>query len=175
MFKSYSKQVPLSTCKTAHVSFDNIQYMSKVRTSTSTSESQHASPDSTPLKPDTIKHLLPASSSRVNSSELASVTLLRETLAKAVGFQQTEFLVKHIHKLSNNKVHIQRLQKSPFIDPGESATMKLNQRNKTPSIPPQNYSDIWHIDIGYGPCTSIGGISITLTLTLTLHHIKQMT
>ena len=42
--------------------------------------------------------------------------------------------------------------------------MPSKKRNTTPSNPPPNYSDIWHVDIGYGPTTAIGGIRYCLML-----------
>ena len=42
----------------------------------------------------------------------------------------------------------------------------INSRrcNTKPSTPPEHYSDCWHMDIEYGPCTSIGGICFCLLL-----------
>ena len=144
-----------SASKLATVNFDEIQYMSKIHLKPPAAK-DIATPSDMPTAST------PASSNRIPSSEPVSVTLSRDNLSKAVGFRQTDFLIKHLPQLSNQKVHIQRLPKSPFIDPGETASMKSRKKNKDPLKIPSTYSDTWHIDIGYGPCTSIGGYKYVL-------------
>jgi hypothetical protein len=99
---------------------------------------------------------------RVSSAEPGALSISRDNLAKAVGFRHTSQLIKHFHTLGTKHVHIQSQERAPFLDPGDTATMNSRRRNTTPSTPPPNYSDIWHIDIGYGPCTSIGGVKYVL-------------
>ncbi len=64
-------------------------------------------------------------------------------------------------KLASTPISIRR-DTNPRIDPGEVASMKSSRRNTTPSNLPNHYSDVWHLDIGFGPCTAIGGIKYTL-------------
>jgi transposase InsO family protein len=71
---------------------------------------------------------------------------------------------KHIHELGNKTVQIQHINQQLSIDPGDTATMQLRRRNTMPSTKPEKYSDIWHADIGFGPCAAIGGIHYTLML-----------
>ena len=105
---------------------------------------------------------LPTSSVTVPLSTPASVTISCNNLAKLVGFHQTEYLIQHMPTLSNKKIPVQCLEKSPFIDPGEVASMNAKKSNKTPLPIPSKYSDVWHLDIGFGPCTSIGGMKYIL-------------
>ena len=53
---------------------------------------------------------------------------------------------------------------NPITDWGAVSTINSSQRNTTLSKPPPKYSDMWHMDIGYGPCAAIGGIRYTLLL-----------
>jgi dUTPase len=99
---------------------------------------------------------------RTNLSEPNVVSISHDNLAKAVGFRHTNQLIKHFHTLGTKHVHIQHQERPPFLDPGDTATMNSKRRNTSTSTPPPNYSDIWHIDIGYGPCTSIGGVKYVL-------------
>ena len=138
------------------VTFDDLQFISKIHPA-------HQSPLQQANTSIYIKNdKLPISSDKVASSVPESVTISRDNLAKAVGFRQTDFLIQHLPNISNKKLHIQALEKSPFIDPGEVASMDARQSNKKSSRIPSKYSDIWHIDIGYGPCTSIGGMKYVL-------------
>jgi hypothetical protein len=66
-----------------------------------------------------------------------------------------------MHHLSSTPISILR-DSNPRIDPGEVATMNSSRRNMTSSAPPSHYSDVWHMDIGFGPCAAIGGIRYTL-------------
>ena len=83
-----------------------------------------------------------ACSHKVPVSEPALVTISRETLAKSVGFKNTDFLVKQMPHLSTKQLHVQQVQHPPFLDPGQAASMDLRQRNKTQLPPLQHYSDI---------------------------------
>jgi hypothetical protein len=69
-----------------------------------------------------------------------------------------------MHKLGTKHVQIQNLPATESIDDGETASIHSSRRNTTPSLPPKAYGDVWHMDIGYGPCTAIGGIKYTLIL-----------
>ncbi len=93
----------------------------------------------------------------VNSATPNRLVLSHEAIHRAIGFTNATTLLKNIHKTGKGNVHIQNLQQPHHLDPGEVASLKSKQRNTTPLQPPPNYSDIWHMDIGFGPCTAIGG------------------
>mmetsp|Transcript_15541 Transcript_15541/g.22158 ORF Transcript_15541/g.22158 Transcript_15541/m.22158 type:complete len:117 (+) Transcript_15541:568-918(+) len=46
----------------------------------------------------------------------------------------------------------------------ERATMNSKKRNTKKSDLPKNYSNIWHMDIVYGPCVAIAGVKYALLL-----------
>ena len=127
---------------------------------------------SLPSDPIFKNHVLPQQSDRttplttppvdtVNSALPQVVTLSRDNIRRATGFLKSESLIKHIKTLGKRTVHIQNLPRDPAIDPGEYASMKKSRKstnNPTVRAPGEN----WHVDIGFGPCTAIGGIKYTL-------------
>jgi dUTPase len=122
-----------------------------------------------PIDPN--KHISPSPSLTTPRSTLPSdsvnaalpkvITMTRQCLLQSIGFRQPDHLLKHMRSLSSTPVRLQR-DSSPQLDAGETATMHSSRRNTTPSSPPSSYSDVWHLDIGYGPCSAIGGIRYTL-------------
>ena len=104
----------------------------------------------------------PPASDRVNSAQPKKVSMSKDVLRRSIGFLSTQPLLKHIDDISENTVKIQQFSDSPTIDPGMAASIKARRRNKTPSNIPKHYSDVWHLDIGYGPCTAIGGVRYAL-------------
>jgi hypothetical protein len=69
----------------------------------------------TPLPMDTINSALPK-----------RVTMSRDFLHRAIGFQNSQVLLKNIHKLGDKSVQIQNLPQSYTIDIGETALIKSN-------------------------------------------------
>jgi hypothetical protein len=114
--------------------------------------------------PETTPLFTPLPVDIVNNALPKRVTLSRESLHRAIGFQNPGVLLKNIHRLGTKSVQIQNLQQSDTIDPGEMASPNSARRNTRPLPSPDNYSNIWHMDIGYGPNASIGGIKYTLLL-----------
>ena len=108
-----------------------------------------------------IRHI-PIPVDTVNASLPKNIVMSRDALHRAIGFQNSTVLLKNIHKLGTKSVTIQNLPKVEQVDPGETASMHSSRRNTTAKSIPTSYSDIWHMDIGYGPETSIGGIRYTL-------------
>ena len=98
---------------------------------------------------------------RVNSSIPKVVTMTRDCLMQSIGFRKPDSIIKNMKHLASTPIRLER-DNNPRIDPGTTASMKASRRNTTPSSPPTSYSDVWHLDIGYGPCTAIGGIKYTL-------------
>ena len=100
----------------------------------------------------------------VNKSLPSHITLSQDSLKRSIGFLNPSTLIKHIHQLGNKNVSIQRLPSAESLDPGETSSIHKARKNKTPLQQPSKYGDIFHMDIGYGPETSIGGIKYTLLL-----------
>jgi hypothetical protein len=125
----------------------------------------HIEDDNLESCPTTVKQIPPIPVDMVNHALPKRVTMTREGLHQAIEFQNPNLLIKHLHKLGNKDTfHLQNMPKVSHIDPGEVASINAMRRNDTPSQRPPKYGDIWHMDIGFGPDTSIGGIRYTLLL-----------
>ena len=98
----------------------------------------------------------------VNMAQAKKQVLSRETLLQSTGFLSTDNIIKYIDNISTGSVQIASMPRNPLMDPGETATMKSTRKSKKESTTKHKYSNMWHIDIGFGPCTSIGGIRYTL-------------
>ena len=101
---------------------------------------------------------------RVNAALPNVVTVTRDHLHRSLGFRDLEPIIKAIPTFAAPTLHVQRVPRNPFIDPGEVASLKAANRNTSPSTPPRNYGDIWHADIGFGPGRAIGGVNYALLL-----------
>jgi hypothetical protein len=99
---------------------------------------------------------------RANSALPKVVTMSQDDLFRSIGFLHTGPLLKHISKLGNKSVQIQSLSPNPTLDPGSTASIRSWQKTKQSLEKPQHYGDVWHVDIGFGPCTAICGIKYTL-------------
>ena len=111
--------------------------------------------------PSTMPTIPTSPTARVNSSIPKVVTMTRDCLLQSIGFRKPDSIIKNMKHLASTSIQLERDQ-NPRIDPGETASMKASRRNTSPSTPSLSYSNVWHLDIGYGPCTAIGGIKYTL-------------
>jgi dUTPase len=118
--------------------------------------SKHTSPSPSLTTPRS-----PLPSDSVNAALPKVVTMTRQCFLQSIGYRKPDHLLKHMSSLASTPISIQR-DSSPRLDPGETATMRSSCCNTTPSTPSSSYSNVWHLDIGYGPCTAIGGIRYTL-------------
>ena len=100
----------------------------------------------------------------VNMSEPKHLHMSHDHLLQSIGFLKPKKLLKHINEISDGTTTFSEMPRQPKLDPGEVATMPSKKRNTKPSPPPKEYSDIWHMDIGFGPCTAIGGARYALLL-----------
>jgi hypothetical protein len=66
--------------------------------------------------------------------------------------------------LKSHPGHSIRIQKdkNPTIPQGTTATLRSKQYNTTPLAIPPHVGDVWHLDIGYRPRTTIRGVKYTL-------------
>jgi hypothetical protein len=129
---------------------------------------QMSTPETPPTtaanQPDTVPTIQPQPLpvDRANSALPKVTTLSQDDLSQSIGFLQTGPLLKHIHQLGTKSIHVQSLSPNPTLDPGSMASIRPAKKTKQSLDKPTNYGDIWHIDIGFGPCTGIGGIKYTL-------------
>ena len=101
---------------------------------------------------------------RVNSALPKVVSLTRDRIRQATGYVKSDALIKNIKNLGTNSVQVNRIFNETRLDEGSTASMRATNRNTTPVQLPRQYSDAWHMDIGFGPCTAIGGVTHCLYL-----------
>lgn len=102
---------------------------------------------------------------RVNNTTAKHLRKTQDNIAQAIGFLKPDKLIKNISTLGNGTVSISGLTRNPKVDPGETASIRKAKRNlQHKSKVPKTFSEIWHMDIGYGPCTGIGGYRYCLLL-----------
>jgi deoxyuridine 5'-triphosphate nucleotidohydrolase len=156
-FIQVTNQLPPSTRKGGFGSTNSSSPPTSVRLATKAKEGHQLSPNSL-ITPSSIVH--PPASASVNAATPKTVTMTKEDLSRSIGFRKVKDLLKHMKSISSTKLNISR-DETPRIDPGETASIKSSKRNTTPLSIPDNIGDVWHVDIGFGPCSSIGGYKYT--------------
>ena len=99
----------------------------------------------------------------INKSLPVKQRIDKKYLEQATGSSNIESIIQHMPTVSTQSLTVSP-DVNPILDWGQVSTINSNRRNTKPSKPPPNYSDVWHMDIGYGPCASIGGYRYTLLL-----------
>jgi deoxyuridine 5'-triphosphate nucleotidohydrolase len=160
-FLQVSKVLPPSSRTGGFGSTDKLNESSIVRlakTHNQENDEHQSSPQSLTLPSTIVK---PPASASINSATPKIITMTKETLDRSLGFRRVNDFLKHMKTVSTPTLKIQKDQ-SPKLDPGETASMKSSRRNTQPLEIPANIGDVWHLDIGFGPCPSIGGYKYTL-------------
>ena len=99
---------------------------------------------------------------KVNPATKAKIHMTKDDLSQSIGFLKPDKFKKNLKSLGDGNFSVSQLERNPKLDPGETASIKAMRRNTKAESPATAYSDLWHMDIGYGPCRSIGGYSHTL-------------
>jgi hypothetical protein len=61
-----------------------------------------------------------------------------------------------------------------ILDPGNFATLKKKDRNTTPVPRPNNFGDVIHLDIVFGPEISVGNVHYGLLCVDRFSHMTYM-
>ena len=78
----------------------------------------------------------------------------------ATGYSKSDPLIRHIKELGDGSVKIRQHQYDvDKLNVGATPSMRRVNGNKKPAKEPQIISAEWHMDIVFGPCTAIGGIT----------------
>ena len=99
---------------------------------------------------------------KVNMSLPATARYSQDFLAHTTGYYNNKNIIKYINQTTKNNVQITKQDGPPLSDEGQTATLRSKRRNTKPSTKQLQYSDVWHIDIGFGPTSAIGGIRYCL-------------
>ena len=147
-------ETSVTTTKTSHISTTAANQDHHSDNKKNTSDSNQASAQTPPILP----------TEKLNSSIPSKIKLSRDFVAQATGYHKSNMLMKYFDQVSTPNVTIDSIAKSEILVDGETATLKSKKKNKTPGNLPKHFSDVWHMDIVYGPCAAIGGIKYALLL-----------
>ena len=123
----------------------------------------HPVPTSKSKSPSIATPVPPAENS-VNHSLPKTASYTKDFVAQATGFYNNDNIIKYLPLTGCDNITITKSQAPPLSDEGFTATMRSRRRNTKPTTTKYNYSDVWHMDIGFGPTTAIGGIRYSLLL-----------
>ena len=132
-------------------------------TSSSLSMAHPKLPTTSDKTRSSVSSITPSSSSSISAALPKTMSMTRESLLQSIGFLQPDKLLKNLKTLTNMKLTLET-DNNPKLDSGSTASLRSSNKNKVPNAAPPNVGDVWHMDIGFGPCTAIGGIKYTLLL-----------
>ena len=103
---------------------------------------------------------------KVNSTTSKQVQKTIDNISQSIGFLKPEKLLRNLKDLGTGSVTVSGLSRNPKDDAGETASIRQPRKTKEKTAPkvPEHFSDCFHMDIGFGPCTAIGGVRYTLLL-----------
>ena len=121
------------------------------------------------LDTDSLSHTLdhtplPLPCTSVPSNTPKHIRFTHDRLLKNIGFLSNPKLHKSIPMAAQPTISIQDFDRNPTLNPGEIASLRAADRNKSPSPLPERAGDLFHCDIGFGPTSAIGRASYCLTL-----------
>ena len=123
----------------------------------------HPIPPDKPTQPATTRPNAPilCRVDRVNSALPQRMTMSVETFRMAKGYSKSDPLIKNIKNLSTSTVHVRRqCYDIDKLDTGATPSICRVNSNKDPLREPNSTTGAeWHMDIVFGPCTVIGGIT----------------
>ena len=111
----------------------------------------------------------------INKSLPATASYNMDFISQSTGYYNNTNFVKYLPTTGLPNITIKMNDVPPLSDEGHTATMRSRRRNTTPSTTHHlKYSDIWHVDIGFGPTTAIGGIRYCLMLVDKATRMRRM-
>ena len=110
----------------------------------------------------------------INKSLPKTARYSQDFLAHATGYYNNKNIIKYIKDTSLPNVTITKQDGPPISDEGYTATLRSKRRNTKPSTARLNYSDVWHMDIGFGPTSAIGGIRYCLMMVDKATRYRRM-
>ena len=95
---------------------------------------------------------------KANTSLPSVITMSRDDLRHALGWRNIDKVMKHLTAIAKPTIHIADPTPEPMESIGPVSTVDKRRANTTPVLPPQQYADVFHMDIVYGTGKAIGGI-----------------
>jgi hypothetical protein len=103
-----------------------------------------------------------------------TISMTEDQLRACVGFCRVDVIRKHLNDLYQPILKLDRLPEDAILDPGFYASMKKKNRNTTPVSRPQQFGDVFHLDIVFGPELSIGNIHYGLLCVDRYSHMSYL-
>jgi hypothetical protein len=97
-----------------------------------------------------------------------------DCLHSCVGFRCIDTRKKHMKSLFQPSVTLDSVPPDAILDPGNFATLKKKDRNTTPVPRPNNFGDVIHLDIVFGPEISVGNVHYGLLCVDRFSHMTYM-
>jgi len=108
-------------------------------------------------------------------SSLPSRKTFSEDLVHAsVGFRWIDTIKHHLHELYQSTVNLYNLPADAVLDSGDVSTMHKVPRNTTPVVCPSQFTDVIHMDIGFGLEMSLGNVHYGLIFTDRYSHMTYI-
>lgn len=95
----------------------------------------------------------------------SKITFSEDMVRASVGFRRSDTIKRHLPDLYQPTVLLDNLPADAILDSGDLSTMPKVPHNTTPVERPQNFADVIHMDIVFGPEISIGNIHYGLLFT----------
>jgi len=93
------------------------------------------------------------------------MTYTEDFIRASVGFCHIDTIKSHLSDLYQSTVSIDSLPPDAVLHPGDFSTMKKSARNTNPVPRPDNFGDVMHMDIVFGPDVALGNIHYGLLFT----------
>ena len=153
-------------CADDEVSIQTEKTTNMSQTSSNCTENTKTNPENQSQSEEDLSENTPPilPNEKCNSSIPQHLSFSKDFVAQAIGYHKLNLLLKYFNRVALPNVSIRSTDKSEVLTDGDTATMKSKKRNLTPSKLPEKYSDVWHMDIVYGPCIAIAGVKYALLL-----------
>jgi hypothetical protein len=111
-------------------------------------------------------HVIPIvrSIDKASSSLPKKVHMNEDYLRACVGFRRVDTMKCILGDLYQSTVTLDNTPADAVLDQGNFASMKKKHCNTTPVLCPQNFGDVMHIDIIFGPEVAIGNVHYGLLI-----------
>jgi len=101
---------------------------------------------------------------KVSSSLPKKVHMNEDYLRACVGFRRIDTIKRFLGDLYQSTVTLDNTPADAVLDQGNFASLKKKPRNTFPVTRPQNFGDVMHIDIIFGPEVAVGNIHYGLLI-----------
>jgi len=99
---------------------------------------------------------------KVSSSLPKTMLMTEDFLHACVGFHRADTLRKQFKHLYQDTVRFDQSQPDAILDAGCFASLRKKDRNTVPVPHPQQFGDVFHMDIVFSPEISVGNIHYSL-------------